>query len=317
MTVHDKAQVVSSPSLRALAADQRARAIFAGYRAAAAIGRGSPDWAIPPLVAFSGALFSTAMPSRRATIARHLRRVVGDELDGRELDRAVALAFRSYAQYWADSFRLPELSAARLAELIERQGFEHIEEAAARGRGVILAVPHLGSWDLGGAWLSSVGHPLTVVVEPLEPPELFDWFVELRQAAGMTVVPLGRRAGPAILRTLRGGGVVALLSDRDLPGKGVEVEFFGEKTTLPPGPATLALRTGAALVPAAVVSTGPDRHRVVVRPPLTIERMGEVPDDVARITQAMARELEILIRMAPEQWHLFQPNWPSDPGYLG
>ena len=267
------------------------------------------------MVRFSGGLFSAAMPGRRSMVRRHLRRVMGDGLEERELDRAVARAFRSYAQYWADSFRLAGFSADDLARLVERRGFEHIEEGAARGQGVILAVPHLGSWDLGGAWLSSVGYPLTVVVEPLEPPELFDWFVELRQSAGMTVVPLGRRAGPAILRTLREGGVVALLTDRDLGGKGVEVEFFGEKTTLPPGPATLALRTGAALLPAAVVSTAADRHRVVVRPPLAIERRGEVADDVARITQALAEELEELIRLAPEQWHLFQPNWPSDPGY--
>ncbi len=248
-------------------------------------------------------------------VRRHLRRVMGDGLQGRELDRAVARAFRSYAQYWADSFRLAGYTVDDLARLVERQGFEHLEAGAARGQGVILAVPHLGSWDLGGAWLSSVGYPLTVVVEPLEPPELFDWFVELRQAAGMTVVPLGRRAGAAILRTLRDGGVVALLSDRDLVGKGVEAEFFGETTTLPPGPATLALRTGAALLPAAVISTADNHHRVVVRPPLTVDRRGEVADDVARITQAMAVELEALIRLAPEEWHLFQPNWPSDPGY--
>ena len=222
------------------------------------------------MVRFSGGLFSAAMPGRRSMVRRHLRRVMGDGLEGRE-------------------------------------------EGAARGQGVILAVPHLGSWDLGGAWLSSVGYPLTVVVEPLEPPELFDWFVELRQSAGMTVVPLGRRAGPAILRTLREGGVVALLTDRDLAGKGVEVEFFGENTTLPPGPATLALRTGAALLPAAVVSTAADRHRVVVRPPLAIERRGEVADDVARITQALAEELEKLIRLAPEQYFWLHRRWKHAP----
>jgi KDO2-lipid IV(A) lauroyltransferase len=156
---------------------------------------------------------------------------------------------------------------------------------------------------------------LTVVVEPLEPPELFDWFVEMRRSIGMTVVPLGRRAGPAVLRTLREGGVVALLSDRDLVGSGVEVEFFGERTTLPPGPATLALRTGAALLPATMYSSERARHHVVIRPPLAVERRGAVADDVARITQDLAQELEKLIRLAPEQWHLFQPNWPSDPGY--
>jgi KDO2-lipid IV(A) lauroyltransferase len=117
--------------------------------------------------------------------------------------------------------------------------------------------------------------------------------------------------------------VVALLCDRDIAGGGSEVRFFGEKTTLPSGPAVLALRTGAPLLPTGVYDEGGGRHRAVVRPPVAAERMsasrshgrsgrGSFRDDVARITQAMADELEGLIRRAPEQWHLLQPNWPSD-----
>jgi KDO2-lipid IV(A) lauroyltransferase len=249
-------------------------------------------------------------------VRRHLQRVGGAALDGRELDRAVGRAFTSYAEYWAESFRLPDITAEGLGRHMERSGLDHLDAGVASGQGVILAVPHLGSWDRGGAWLASVGYPLTVVVEPLEPPELFDWFAGLRRGIGMTVVPLGRGAGPAVLRTLRDGGIVALLSDRDLVGSGVEVEFFGERTTLPPGPATLALRTGAALLPATMYSSERARHHVVIRPRLEVERTaGVVADDVSRITQALAHELEKLIRLAPEQWHLFQPNWPSDPGY--
>ncbi|HEY1636602.1 MAG TPA: phosphatidylinositol mannoside acyltransferase [Acidimicrobiales bacterium] len=315
MTVHDKAQVVSPPPLRGLAVGQRARAIFAGYRAAAVIARALPEAALPPMTRFSGAVFSTAMPTRRAMVRRHLQRVSGGALDRRALDRAVGRAFSSYAQYWADSFRLFDVSAEELGRHMQRDGLEHLDAGIARGQGVILAVPHLGSWDWGGAWLASVGYPLTVVVEPLEPPALFDWFVEMRRGIGMTVVPLGLRAGAAVLQTLRDGGVVALLSDRDLVGTGVEVEFFGERTSLPAGPATLALRTGAALLPATMYSSQRAVHHVVIRPPLPVERLGAVADDVTRVTQALARELEDLIRLAPEQWHLFQPNWPSDPGY--
>jgi KDO2-lipid IV(A) lauroyltransferase len=261
---------------------------------------------------FSGALFAVAMPRRRTLVRRHLRRV---GLDAQVLDGAVWRAFTSYAHYWADSFRLGDVSREELRRHMQCDGMEHLEAGLAREQGVILAVPHLGSWDRGGAWLASVGYPLTVVVEPLEPPELFDWFVELRRAIGMTVVPLDRRAGPAVLRTLRDGGVVALLSDRDLVGNGVEVELFGERTSLPAGAATLALRTGAALLPATMYSSERARHHVVIRPPVDAVRTGVVADDVARVTQALAHELEKLILLAPEQWHLFQPNWPSDPGY--
>src|SRR5205085_7976812 len=111
---------------------------------------------------------------------------------------------------------------------------------------------------------------------------------------------------------LRANEVACLLCDRDLAGTGIPVEFFGERTTLPGGPAALALRTGAALLPAAVYFEGRHGHRGVVRPPVPVERTGRLRDAVARVSQALAGELECLIRDAPDQWHLFQPNWPSD-----
>jgi KDO2-lipid IV(A) lauroyltransferase len=153
-----------------------------------------------------------------------------------------------------------------------------------------------------------------VVVEALEPPELFEWFAEMRRRMNLEIVPLGPAAGTAILRRLKEGGIVGLVCDRDLAGTGVEVDFFGERTTLPSGPATLALRTGAPILPVAVYFEGRDGHRAVVRPPLPVERTGSFREDVGRVMQALAHEFEDLIRVAPSQWHLMQPNWPSDRG---
>jgi lauroyl/myristoyl acyltransferase len=150
------------------------------------------------------------------------------------------------------------------------------------------------------------------VVEPLQPPELLEWFASQREAIGLEVVPIGPDVSRIVSRALRDNRIVCLLSDRDLTGDGVEVDFFGERTTLPAGPATLALRTGAALLPVAVYFEAGRNHRGVVRPPIVTARSRRLRDDIARITQALAREFEILIRVAPEQWHLLQPNWPSD-----
>jgi KDO2-lipid IV(A) lauroyltransferase len=244
-------------------------------------------------------------------LARHLRRVEGSHVDKRRLRRSVRAGFGSYARYWVDAFRAPVVSPATLEAGMSVQGLEHVEAAQAAGTGVILALPHLGGWEFGGRWLGR-RQPVTAVVEPLEPPELFTWFVELRQALGLTVVPLGAGAGAAVLQALHRNEVVVLLCDRDLTGDGVEVDFFGERTTLPAGPATLALRTGAALLPAAVYFTPRGGHHGVIRPPLPATREGRFRDDVARLTQTLAHELEALIRRAPDQWHLFQPNWPSD-----
>jgi len=120
------------------------------------------------------------------------------------------------------------------------------------------------------------------------------------------------------LQALKRNEIVCLLSDRNIGPGGVEVEFFGERTKLPAGPATLALRTGAPLLPVAVYFTGErNGHLGLVRPPVPVERRGSLREDVVRVTQALAAELEHVIRRAPEQWHLFQPNWPSDPGWEG
>jgi KDO2-lipid IV(A) lauroyltransferase len=176
-----------------------------------------------------------------------------------------------------------------------------------------MALPHVGSWEWGGAWLDDIGFHMTAVAEILEPKELFDWFIDQRSAMGLTIVPLDAHASTIVSKTLREGGLVGLLCDRDLVGNGVEVEFFGERTTLPAGPATLALRTGATLI-TTVVYEGPHRqHHAVISAPIDTSRSsGSLRKDVGRITQEIAHHFEEYIRRAPEQWHIFQPNWPSD-----
>ncbi|MEA2705211.1 MAG: phosphatidylinositol dimannoside acyltransferase [Actinomycetota bacterium] len=253
---------------------------------------------------------------RRHMVERHLQRIHGGTLSPLALRRAVQRAFDSYARYWVESFRLPELSVEQLDAGMSYEGLEHLRAARAAGAGAIMALPHLGGWDFGGAWLATQGYPITVVVEELEPAELFEWFAEFRRTLGMTVVPLGPQAGGAVLKALRANELVGLLCDRDIGGGGIPVEFFGEKTTLPAGPVTIAVRSGTPILPTAVYFDGRG-HRGVIRPPLDLTRQGTLREDVARLTQALARELEVLISAAPEQWHVFQPNWPSDPGYGG
>jgi KDO2-lipid IV(A) lauroyltransferase len=175
-----------------------------------------------------------------------------------------------------------------------------------------MVIPHLGGWEWAAFWLTRIEHVgVTAVVEALEPAELFEWFVDFRRSLGMNVVPLGPDAAGQVAAAVKRRDVVCLLADRDIAGTGSEVEFFGERTTLPSGPALLAFRTGAPLIPCAVYFRGNGIH-TVVRPPLLVERQGRLRDDIDRVTQDVARSLEGLIRVAPEQWHLMEPNWPSD-----
>ncbi len=291
-------------------------ATLGGFKLAALAARGLPGFAAQNLAPALGFGASFASPERRAMIERHLRRADPTMGDAR-LRRAVQLAFDSYTRYWLESFRLPNLTRRAVDRGMRVEGYEHVTEALDGGNGVILALPHLGGWEWAGRWLADRGHGVTAVVEAIEPPELFDWFKELRNRLGMNIVGLGTGAAREVLAALQRNDVVCLLSDRDIQRSGVEVEFFGETTTLPAGPAMLGLRSGAPILPTAVYFTDrTDGHLGVVRPPLDARRT-EAPlrDDVARVTAALAVELEHLIRRAPTQWHLFQPNWPSDPGY--
>lgn len=287
--------------------------IVRAYQAASTVVNAVPE---PVARAASRALGNTAaVPDRRRrlVVARNLRRVHGPDLKGVALQREVQRCFESYARYWMEAFRLPELSPAELDAGMSYEGFEHIEDARAAGRGPLIILPHLGGWEWAAFWLTSIlDIGVTAVVEKLEPPELYEWFVGLRTKLGMNVVPLGPKAGAEVMGAVKRTDVICLLSDRDIDGTGVEVEFFGERTTLPKGPAMIALRTGAPLLPCAIYYRGSGHHGVV-RPPVPAERTDAgLREDVTRITQALAHELEDLIRAAPEQWHLMQPNWPSD-----
>jgi len=264
---------------------------FGSYRLAAVAARTLPGVATRALSPALGFGANVVSGDRRDMITRHLRRA-DPTLRGTRLRRAVQESFDSYARYWLESFRLPYLTASAVDRGMRTEGYENIPEGLAKGNGVILALPHLGGWEWAGRWLADLGHGITVVVERLDPPELFDWFTDLRSKLGMKVVPLGPSAGREVIAALKRNDIVCLLCDRDIQRNGVEVEFFGETTTLPAGPVTVAMRTGAPILPTAVYfadrSTG---------------HLG------------LAHELEYLVRRAPQQWHMFQPNWPSDPGY--
>ena len=248
----------------------------------------------------------------REMITRNLRRVLGGDTDDAVLDLWARRAFGAYARYWVEGARLGSTPMSEVLQRFVADGFEHLVDAMAAGNGVVLALPHVGSWEYGGAFLAGKGYPMTAVAERIEPPELFDYFVEQRAAMGLTIVPLDADSGSAMIKSLRDGKLVGLLCDRDLLENGIEVEFFGETTTMPAGPATLAMRTGARLLTSAVYS-GPGRdHHAVVQPPIDTCRTGSFRTDVQRITQEIATRFEGLIRQAPEQWHVFQPLWPVD-----
>ena len=293
------------------------RATYLTYRGLAGALQFLPRPVASWIATAAGLIMLQLWKGKRPLLRRNLRRVLGPDASDATIERYVQRSFDSYAHYWVEAARVASIDDRPFGERWSAEGVEPLQAAVAEGRGVILALPHLGNWEYGGRWLGENGLAMTAVAEPIEPPELFEWFVHQRERLGLTILPLRRDTGATLVRVLREGKVVGLLADRDLAGDGVEVEFFGERTTLPAGPATLALRTGALLATCAVYHYPGDWHHGLINPPIDCTRTGRLRADVTRVTEQVARELEVLIRRAPEQWHMFQPNWPSDREVAG
>ncbi|WP_375503437.1 phosphatidylinositol mannoside acyltransferase [uncultured Jatrophihabitans sp.] len=249
-------------------------------------------------------------------LRRNLRRIVGPDVSERGMDTLVGDALRSYSRYWLETFRLSSMDLVEVAARVDANtvGREHIENGLAAGRGVILALPHSGNWEASGVWLVAEHGPFATVAERLKPESLFDRFVEYRQSLGMEVLPLTGGARPpteVLAERLRANKVICLMADRDLSHRGIEVDFFGEPTRMPAGPALLAAQTGAALLGVHAFFVGNDSWGHTISPPLPLPD-GRLRDQVTRTTQRLADIFAARIAEHPADWHMLQKLWLAD-----
>ncbi|MFB7636979.1 phosphatidylinositol mannoside acyltransferase [Streptomyces sp. NPDC056149] len=243
----------------------------------------------------------------------NLARVVPDASAERltELSRA---GMRSYMRYWMESFRLPAWSPERIKAGFAPQDVHYLEEGLKSDRGVILALPHMGNYDLAGVWVTTeLNTPFTTVAERLKPESLYDRFVAYREGLGMEVLPhTGGAAFGTLARRLRAGGLVCLVADRDLSSSGIPVKFFGEQTKMPAGPAMLALQTGAMLLPVTLWYDESPIMRGRVHPEVDVPENGTRAEKAAHMTQALADAFASGIADHPEDWHMLQRLWLAD-----
>ena len=283
---------------------------YLGLRAGVGLVGALPQGAVRGLGRAFGSVWGILDSDRRSMGKRHLDRVLDNGANADERSREM---MRAYGRYYAEALWVRERRVPGMLADTEVVGLEHILAARDAGKGMIYALPHMGNWEAAAPVAVREGIPVVAVAEVLPNRRITDWFTEMRAEVGIEIVLATGRV--EVMRRLEEAlaenKAVALLSDRDLKGKGVEVDFFGEKTTIPPGPATLAVRTGAPLLPVGCYFTDTG-YRVVVHPALPVGEEGTRSEKVAALTQDLAAKLEEIIRVAPDQWHLVVPNWPSD-----
>ena len=226
------------------------------------------------------------------------------------------VARRSYAHLGAEAIAMVRMSAQGGGPIVDRtsvHGIEAVEEAVARGQGVVVVTGHLGNWELGGAALAARGLPVDVVVAR-QRNRLFDARLESsREALGMTVIPRGQ-APRRVLASLRKGRVVGILGDQDARKAGIFVDFFGRPASTARGPAVLSIRARARLVLGVAIREGGAEPRYSVYfEPLDPPRTGDLDQDVRLLTQAYTQRLEAYIRRFPEQYFWLHRRWKTSP----
>ncbi len=225
----------------------------------------------------------------------NLRRVIGSQASGGELRGLSRQVMRSYARYWLEAFRLPVMPVDRLVSGMHDSG--HVRAAfeyLAAGRGVVFALPHMGNYELTGAWVIAQGAgSITTVAERLKPESVYDRFVAFRAGLGIEVLPAsgGTQRFGILAQRLRAGKLVCLVCDRDVTGGGMEVEFFGEKARMMGGAAALAVQTGAALMPVILWFEG-DHWGVHVHEQIPVPAEGDGERKAAAMMQQVARLFE-------------------------
>lgn len=287
--------------------------VDAGYAVAWRVVRALPGPVVARLFAAAAdrAYVRNGKGTRR--LRANLRRVVGPDLPEADLDALVKRGLRSYARYWMEAFRLPSLDRQQVLEGFRLGGEEMLAADVAARRGAVIALPHAGNWDAAGAWVAAHGWPITTVAERLRPESVYERFLAYRRSLGMEIIPLTGGERPPIdvlAERVSAGAVVPLLAERDLSARGVAVTFFGAPTRMPPGPALLALRTGAPLY-TVTMWYEPDVPAAHLVGPLEVPGAdtGTLDVRVRLLTQRIADSLAEGIAKHPEDWHMLQRMW--------
>jgi lauroyl/myristoyl acyltransferase len=259
------------------------------------------------LIADLNYLLSTR--SRRGVLANQAH-VLPADTPPKERRRLARETFRYSGYALLDFFRIPTMNRDNLDQFVaEVIGWEHLAAAMQARAGGILVSPHIGSWELAGAYQGLRGVPVSVVALTHPDPRVNEIFLNTRREAGIESVPV-EGALQRLREALARGRITAVLADRDVSGHGLKLPFFGQLLRVPAGHAVLALRTGAWLLPCCVYRRPDGRVAMEFRPPIVPDRK---QDTTTSLTLRCLKILEEFISARPEQWSCFYDLWNPPP----
>ncbi len=282
------------------------------YRLATALAPKLPSSLLYALAWLGGAIAYWVAPGPRRAVTENMRRVLGPNAGASEVRNAVRGVFRTTAYNYLDLFLIPATNPDELSKRVEILHPERFYEAYDKGKGVIIATAHLGGFDQLVQIARHYNLEVTILVEALEPPELFTLIKDLRGSHGLHLVTVDTGGLRTVLRTLRSGGVVVITVDRDIQHDGLLTTFFGEETRLPDGAVKLAMQTSAPILPCFSVRL-PNRHyQMNIQPSIEIEQAPTHDETVRLNHERLTRVVERGISEHPDQWVVFESIWGKD-----
>ncbi|MFH1269673.1 MAG: lysophospholipid acyltransferase family protein [Candidatus Omnitrophota bacterium] len=270
---------------------------------------------LPLKIAYKIAIFVSDLryffAARDRRITKENLRAIFPYKSDREIRRIRIRMFRNFAKYLVDFFRFSKLDLAYTQENIRIENKQYIDEVLSRGKGAITVSAHLGNWELGGVVVALSGYPFWAVALPHKYKKVDEFFNSQREIKGVKVIPLGKAVRQS-LDVLKANNVLALVGDRNFSDKGVVLEFFGRPTVFPQGPAALALKTGATIIPAFMVRNKGDSFTLRFEKPLDFIPTGNKDSDIVKLTAQFKNIFEEYIRKYPEQWYVFRRFWKDN-----
>jgi KDO2-lipid IV(A) lauroyltransferase len=251
---------------------------------------------------------------RRALVLRNLRIAFGDELDADERRRIAGRCYAQFGRSYLEYFALPGWRRRRMVERIDFEGWEYMEAALAKGKGIVFLASHYGNWEMMALAALSRGLRVHVVVGYMSNEAVHEAVIAMRRDLGLPVHHR-ERGLRNLLKALRDGEGIGILGDQEARSHGVPVSYFGRESLTHPGPAFLSIKTGAPIVPSYLVREG-GRFRMVFRDPIDPgeARPSESTDErIARLTAAHTRVLEEMVRRHPDHWFWMHDRWKLAP----